>query len=44
MRMYMQNPPLIRIGGQNTRALYQYTLQSQDRTLFTGPRPIWKRS
>ncbi len=30
MRMYMQNPPMIRIGGQNTRALYQYTLQSQD--------------
>jgi HAE1 family hydrophobic/amphiphilic exporter-1 len=30
IRLYMQNPPLIRIGGQNTRALYQYTLQSQD--------------
>jgi hydrophobic/amphiphilic exporter-1 (mainly G- bacteria), HAE1 family len=30
MRMYMQNPPMIRIGGQNTRAVYQYTLQSQD--------------
>ena len=30
IRLYMQNPPMIRIGGQNTRALYQYTLQSQD--------------
>jgi HAE1 family hydrophobic/amphiphilic exporter-1 len=30
MRMYLQNPPMIRIGGQNTRAVYQYTLQSQD--------------
>ena len=25
-----QNPPSIRIGGQNTRSLYQYTLQSPD--------------
>jgi hydrophobic/amphiphilic exporter-1 (mainly G- bacteria), HAE1 family len=30
IRVYLQNPPLIRIGGQNTRAIYQYTLQSQD--------------
>ncbi len=32
IRVYLQNPPLIRIGGQNTRAIYQYTLQSQDLT------------
>src|ERR1035441_8418184 len=30
MRVYMQNPPLIRIGGQLTRSLYQYTLQGPD--------------
>jgi HAE1 family hydrophobic/amphiphilic exporter-1 len=28
--VYMQNPPLIRIGGQMTKSLYQYTLQSPD--------------
>src|SRR5207249_735756 len=26
MRTYLQNPPLVRIGGQVSRALYQYTL------------------
>ncbi len=30
IRTYLTNPPLIRIGGQQTRSLYQYTLQSQD--------------
>jgi HAE1 family hydrophobic/amphiphilic exporter-1 len=30
MRMYIQNPPTIRIGGQVTTALYQYTLQGSD--------------
>jgi hydrophobic/amphiphilic exporter-1 (mainly G- bacteria), HAE1 family len=30
IRTYMQNPPLIRIGGMQSRSLYQYTLQSQD--------------
>ncbi|MEW6364497.1 MAG: efflux RND transporter permease subunit [Acidobacteriota bacterium] len=30
LRVYIQNPPLIRIGGRMTRALYQYTLQSPD--------------
>jgi len=30
VRTYFQNPPLIRIGGQQSRSLYQYTLQSQD--------------
>ena len=28
IRVYMQNPPPIRIGGMLSRALYQYTLQS----------------
>jgi HAE1 family hydrophobic/amphiphilic exporter-1 len=28
MRTYLQNPPLVRIGGQVSKSLYQYTLQS----------------
>ena len=30
LKVYMQNPPSIRIGGQVTAAQYQYTLQSTD--------------
>ncbi len=30
IRTFLQNPPLVRIGGQNTRSLYQFTLQSGD--------------
>ena len=30
IKVYMQNPPAIRIGGQTTAAQYQYTLQSTD--------------
>ncbi|WP_218079338.1 multidrug efflux RND transporter permease subunit [Anthocerotibacter panamensis] len=30
IRVYFQNPPAIRIGGQQSKALYQYTLQSPD--------------
>jgi HAE1 family hydrophobic/amphiphilic exporter-1 len=30
MRVYLQNPPTIRIGGQVTTAQYQYTLQGTD--------------
>ena len=30
MTVYLQNPPPIRIGGQFTRSLYQFTLQSPD--------------
>jgi hydrophobic/amphiphilic exporter-1 (mainly G- bacteria), HAE1 family len=32
IRVFMQNPPLIRIGGQITKSLYQYTLQGTDTT------------
>jgi len=32
VRVYLQNPPAIRIGGQMTRAVYQYTLQSSTDT------------
>jgi hydrophobic/amphiphilic exporter-1 (mainly G- bacteria), HAE1 family len=36
VRVFLQNPPAIRIGGQMTRSLYQYTLQGNDTTeLFT---------
>src|SRR5262249_30349936 len=30
MRVYLQNPPTMRIGGQITTAQYQYTLQGAD--------------
>jgi HAE1 family hydrophobic/amphiphilic exporter-1 len=30
MKTYIQNPPSIRIGGQATTALYQYTMQGTD--------------
>ena len=29
--MYLQNPPVLRIGGQVTKSLYQFTLQSPDK-------------
>ena len=30
MRTFLQNPPLVRIGGMQSRSLYQFTLQSPD--------------
>ena len=30
MKVYLQNPPAIRMGGMLTKSLYQYTLQSTD--------------
>jgi HAE1 family hydrophobic/amphiphilic exporter-1 len=30
VRVFLQNPPVIRIGGQSSRSLYQFTLQSGD--------------
>ncbi|HWZ59292.1 MAG TPA: efflux RND transporter permease subunit, partial [Gemmatimonadaceae bacterium] len=32
LAVYIQNPPSIRIGGRNSKALYQYTMQSSDIT------------
>jgi HAE1 family hydrophobic/amphiphilic exporter-1 len=29
---YLQNPPVLRIGGKLTKSLYQFTLQSPDKT------------
>jgi multidrug efflux pump subunit AcrB len=31
MRVYLQNPPTVRIGGQVTKSLYQFSLQSADK-------------
>ncbi len=43
-RVYMTNPPLVRIGGQQTRALYQFTLQSTDlNTLYASAADLEKR-
>ncbi|OGP57186.1 MAG: acriflavine resistance protein B [Deltaproteobacteria bacterium RBG_13_49_15] len=30
IRVFLQNPPAIRIGGQVTKSLYQYTMQGSD--------------
>ena len=44
VRTYYQNPPLVRIGGQQTRSLYQYTLQAQDLTeLYRSSQQFEKR-
>jgi HAE1 family hydrophobic/amphiphilic exporter-1 len=31
IQVYMQNPPTVRIGGQVSKSLYQYSMQSPDR-------------
>jgi hydrophobic/amphiphilic exporter-1 (mainly G- bacteria), HAE1 family len=31
MQVYLQNPPTVRIGGQVSKSLYQYSMQSPDR-------------
>src|SRR5580700_4105582 len=37
MRVYVQNPPTIRIGGQVTKSLYQFSMQSPDKAeLYAG--------
>jgi len=37
MRVYVQNPPTIRIGGQVTKSLYQFSMQSPDKEeLYKG--------
>ncbi|MGP0076117.1 MAG: efflux RND transporter permease subunit [Bryobacteraceae bacterium] len=37
MRVYLQNPPTIRIGGQVTKSLYQFSMQSPDKQeLYVG--------
>ncbi len=39
LRVYMQNPPPIRIGGQVSRSQYQYTLQAPDTGLLYDAAP-----
>ncbi len=36
IRVYLQNPPVLRIGGQVTKSLYQFTLQSPDKPELYG--------
>ena len=31
MQVFLQNPPTIRIGGQVSKSLYQYSMQSPDK-------------
>src|SRR5204863_1891353 len=31
MKVYLQNPPTMRIGGQVTKSLYQFSMQSPDK-------------
>jgi HAE1 family hydrophobic/amphiphilic exporter-1 len=40
VRAYLQNPPTIRIGGQLTKSLYQYTLQGPDTTAMYRTAPL----
>src|ERR1700694_3770875 len=34
IEVYMQNPPTVRIGGQVSKSLYQYSIQSPDRQVL----------
>src|SRR4249920_1935427 len=41
MQVYLQNPPTIRIGGQVSKSLYQYSMQSPDRPqLYAAARAL----
>jgi HAE1 family hydrophobic/amphiphilic exporter-1 len=41
IRVYLQNPPPIRIGGKLTKSLYQFTLQSPDMpALYDGAKQL----
>jgi HAE1 family hydrophobic/amphiphilic exporter-1 len=43
MRVYLQNPPTIRIGGQVTKSLYQFSMQSPDKKeLYAGAERLLK--
>jgi HAE1 family hydrophobic/amphiphilic exporter-1 len=43
MRTFLQNPPLVRIGGQMSRSLYQYTLQAPDIGVLYGTAPDFEK-
>ena len=43
MQVYLQNPPTIRIGGQVSKSLYQFSMQSPDReALYEASRNMVK--
>jgi HAE1 family hydrophobic/amphiphilic exporter-1 len=43
MRVYLQNPPTVRIGGQVTKSLYQFSMQSPDKKeLYAGAEQLEK--
>ena len=43
IEVYMQNPPTIRIGGQVSKSLYQFSMQSPDREeLYAAVRSLTK--
>ncbi|HWF86302.1 MAG TPA: efflux RND transporter permease subunit, partial [Vicinamibacterales bacterium] len=43
MQVYLQNPPTVRIGGQVSKSLYQYSMQSPDRqALYAASRQVKK--
>jgi HAE1 family hydrophobic/amphiphilic exporter-1 len=43
MQVYLQNPPTVRIGGQVSKSLYQYSMQSPDReALYAASRDLVK--
>jgi HAE1 family hydrophobic/amphiphilic exporter-1 len=43
VEVYMQNPPTVRIGGQVSKSLYQYSMQSPDReALYEASRTLKK--
>jgi len=44
MRVFMQNPPTIRIGGQVSKSPYQFSIQSADKQqLYAAARALEKR-
>ena len=43
MEVFLQNPPTVRIGGQVSKSLYQYSMQSPDReALYAASRQLKK--
>ncbi|HEX5574307.1 MAG TPA: efflux RND transporter permease subunit [Gemmatimonadales bacterium] len=44
IRAYIQNPPVINIGGRTSKSLYQFTLQSSDiQALYAGAGALQQR-
>jgi HAE1 family hydrophobic/amphiphilic exporter-1 len=44
LRVYIQNPPVINIGGRSSKSLYQFTLQSSDMdALYQGAAALEQR-